>query len=162
MFVDSRVYTFRRGARPASLSRKTNSEVSRDRLGAGAGLPIHKTPNSSAQIAFPRPKSGRWEPMVAGENDSNRLDICDVFRLAEWRARADQRQGMINQLPTNNISERLLDLKREMNELTDKTLHYRARGYHTEQEKAAHALRRQRLLAIKEELSNMIQTLGIA
>jgi hypothetical protein len=59
-------------------------------------------------------------------------------------------------LPSNNISERLLDLKREMNELTASNLRYRSQGYHTQQRKAAQALRRDRLLAIKQEFSNMI------
>jgi len=63
-------------------------------------------------------------------------------------------------LPIKTISERVLDLKREMNELTASNLSYRAQGYHTQPEKAAHSLRRERLLAIKQELSNMIKPAG--
>jgi hypothetical protein len=60
-------------------------------------------------------------------------------------------------MPANNISERLVDLKEEMNVLKAKNLRYKAYNRHTQQEKAAHALRRDQLLLIKQELSNMIK-----
>lgn len=59
-----------------------------------------------------------------------------------------------------NISERLADLKEEMNELNSKNLRYWAKGRHTYLEKTAHAQRKEQLLMIKEELSNMMKRCG--
>jgi hypothetical protein len=56
-----------------------------------------------------------------------------------------------------NISGRRVDLKEEMNELKANNLRYEADNRHTQQEKAAHALRQDQLLLIKEELSNMMK-----
>jgi len=78
MVIDSRVYTVRKAARPASLSRKTNSEVAGTALTRELVCPFTKHQNSSAQIALPRPKSGRWEPMVARENE---LAPADSIKL---------------------------------------------------------------------------------
>ena len=66
----------------------------------------------------------------------------------------------LSMLPVNNISERLVDLKEEMNELKTTNLRYWAKGHHTEPEKAAHALRQDQLLIIKQELSAMMKRFG--
>jgi len=66
----------------------------------------------------------------------------------------------LSMLPVNNISERLVDLKEEMNELKATNLRYWAKGHHTELEKAAHAHRQEQLLDIKQELSNMMKRSG--
>ena len=63
-------------------------------------------------------------------------------------------------LPANNISKRLVDLKEEMNQLKTTSLRYWAKGRRTKLEKSAHALRKDRLLLIKEELLNMMKRCG--
>jgi hypothetical protein len=63
-------------------------------------------------------------------------------------------------LPVNSISERLVELKQEMNELKATNLRYWARGRHTDLDKAAHAQRQEQLLVIKQELSNMMKRCG--
>jgi hypothetical protein len=60
-----------------------------------------------------------------------------------------------------NISERLVGLKEEMNELKAKNLQYWAKSHRSEREKAAHALRQDQLIAIKQKLSNMIKPCGL-
>jgi hypothetical protein len=63
-------------------------------------------------------------------------------------------------MPADNISERFVDLKEEMNELKSKNLQYWAKSHRTELEKSAHALRQDQLLGIKQELSNMMKRLA--
>ena len=55
----------------------------------------------------------------------------------------------------SQISERLAGLREEMNELKTKNLQYWAKGQHTSLDRSAHALRQERLLMIKQELSEM-------
>jgi hypothetical protein len=61
---------------------------------------------------------------------------------------------------TNGISERLAGLKEEMTVLKIGNLRYWAKSPHTELEKSAHAFRRDRLLVIKQEFSDMIKRFG--
>jgi hypothetical protein len=55
------------------------------------------------------------------------------------------------------ISERLADMRREMNELKVTNARYCVKSLHTALDKSAHALRRGRLLGIKQELSDMMK-----
>ena len=59
-------------------------------------------------------------------------------------------------LPTN-VLERLVQLKQEMRELKETHRLYLAKRYHTDLEKTAHAQRQAKLLAIKQELANMMK-----
>jgi len=58
-------------------------------------------------------------------------------------------------MPAYNISERLIDLKEEMNELKANNLRYWAQSKHSSLEKSAHALRLDRLLLIKEKFADL-------
>lgn len=68
-------------------------------------------------------------------------------------------QAYDSSMPANNISERFVDLKEEMNELKSKNLQYWAKSHRTELERSAHALRQDQLLGLKQELSNMMKRL---
>jgi hypothetical protein len=57
----------------------------------------------------------------------------------------------------NYISEQLADIKREINDLKVTNARYCVKNPHTALDKSAHALRRGRLLEIKQELSNMMK-----
>ena len=63
-------------------------------------------------------------------------------------------------LPHKNISKRLEDLKEELRQLNDADRGYRAKRSHTALEEATHAQRQERLLTIKQELSNMMKRSG--
>jgi hypothetical protein len=64
---------------------------------------------------------------------------------------------MINR---DQVSQRLAGLKEEMAVIKVGNLRYWANSPHTELEKSAHAFRRDRLLVIKQEFSEMIKRLG--
>jgi len=64
---------------------------------------------------------------------------------------------MIVMMDANNISERLASMKREINDLKVINARYCVRSPHTALDKSAHALRRERLLGIKQELSDMMK-----
>ena len=60
-------------------------------------------------------------------------------------------------LDANYISERLADMRQEMNDLKATNARYWVKSSHTALDKSAHALRQGRLLGIKEELSDMLK-----
>lgn len=66
----------------------------------------------------------------------------------------------LTMLPTNNISERLVDLKAEMSELKINNLRYWAQSQRFDLDKSAHGLRQDRLLLIKQEFSDMMKRFG--
>ena len=60
-------------------------------------------------------------------------------------------------MDANYISERLADMRQEMNDLKAANARYWVKNPHTVLDKSAHALRQGRLLGIKEELSDMLK-----
>jgi hypothetical protein len=60
-------------------------------------------------------------------------------------------------MDANYISERLADMRQEMNDLKATNVRYWVKSSHTALDKSAHALRLGRLLGIKEALSDMLK-----
>jgi hypothetical protein len=60
-------------------------------------------------------------------------------------------------MDANNISERLASMMREIDDLKVTNARYCVKSPHTALDKSAHALRRGRLLGIKQELSDMMK-----
>jgi hypothetical protein len=57
----------------------------------------------------------------------------------------------------NHISERLASMRREMSDLGISNARYWSKSSHTALDKSAHVLRHERLLGIKQELSDMMK-----
>ena len=60
-------------------------------------------------------------------------------------------------IDANHISERLNSLRQEISDLRVTTARYWIRNQHTALDKSASALRQERLLQIKRELSDMMK-----
>ena len=60
-------------------------------------------------------------------------------------------------MDANHVSERLASMRQEMSDLGTSNVRYWSKGSHTALDKSAHALRKGRLLAIKRELSDMME-----
>ena len=67
------------------------------------------------------------------------------------------RRMIVIMMDANHISERLASVRQEMNDLRVINARYWVKSPHTVLDKSAHALRRRRLLGIKEELSDMMK-----
>lgn len=60
-------------------------------------------------------------------------------------------------MDANNISEGLASMRQQINDVRVINARYWVKSPHTELDKSAHALRRGRLLGIKQELSDMMK-----
>ena len=67
------------------------------------------------------------------------------------------RRMIVNMMDANHISERLARMRQEMSDLRVINARYWIKSPHTVLDKSAHALRKGRLLGIKQELSDMMK-----
>jgi hypothetical protein len=70
---------------------------------------------------------------------------------------AATRRMIVNMMDANHISERLARMRQEMSDLRVINARYWIKSPHTVLDKSAHALRKGRLLGIKQELSDMMK-----
>jgi hypothetical protein len=61
-------------------------------------------------------------------------------------------------MDAKHISKRLVSMRQEMSDLGISNARYWSKGSHTALDKSAHALRHERLLGIKQELSAMMKS----
>jgi len=67
------------------------------------------------------------------------------------------RRMIVNMMDANYVSERLSSLKKEMSDISGTNARYWNRKGHTSLQKSASALRHDRLVEIKLELSDMMK-----
>jgi hypothetical protein len=65
--------------------------------------------------------------------------------------------GWLIMMDANYISERLASMRQEISDLRSSSARYWAKAQQTALDKSAYALRQERLLGIKQELSDMMK-----
>ena len=82
--------------------------------------------------------------------------MLDLLSACLNQCRDKQRMIKV-MMDANHISERLVSMRQEISDLKVMNAQYWVKRAHTALEKSAHALREERLLGIKQELSIMMK-----